>query len=391
MQLVRLAIAGAALAAQVAAPAAAQSLDFQVFRTRVQPIFLAKRAGHARCYVCHSAGTNFRLQRLAPGAKDWNDEQSRKNFEAVQRLVAPGDPEASRLLMHPLAEEAGGDLFHSGGKHWDSKTNAEWRTMATWVRSAAPAAATSPATALNFQFYATRVEPIFLKIRESGVACVNCHSVMATRFRLQPLAAGSTRWSEAQSRQNFEVVQRLVAPGEPSKSRLLLHPLAPEAGGDPVHTGGKFWKDQNDPEWQTLAEWVRTAPPVAGGAPAASGPSLDFDFFRTRVQPIFLAKRAGHARCYVCHSAGTNFRLQRLAPGATAWNEEQSRKNFEMVQRLVAPGDPEASRLLMHPLAEEAGGDLFHSGGKHWDSKNNPEWQTLAQWVRGQKAARASR
>jgi hypothetical protein len=78
--------------------------------------------------------------------------------------------------------------------------------------------------------------------------------------------------------------------------------------------------------------------------------------------------------------------LQRLTPGAAFWNDEQSRKNFEVAQRLVAPGDPEASRLLMHPLAEEAGGDLFHGGGKHWDSKNNPEWQTLAQWVRGQKA-----
>jgi hypothetical protein len=39
----------------------------------------------------------------------------------------------------------------------------------------------------------------------------------------------------------------------------------------------------------------------------------------------------------------------------------------------------------MHPLAEEAGGDQMHSGGKHWDSQNNPEWQTLAEWVRGQK------
>jgi len=124
-------------------------------------------------------------------------------------------------------------------------------------------------------------------------------------------------------------------------------------------------------------------------APPASAPpsSLDFQFFKTRVQPIFLTKRPGNARCYVCHSIGTAFRLQRLSPGSTTWNDEQSRRNFEAAQREVVPGDPEASRLLMHPLAAEAGGDPFHGGGKHWGSQNDREWQAMAEWVRGQKAA----
>ena len=124
------------------------------------------------------------------------------------------------------------------------------------------------------------------------------------------------------------------------------------------------------------------APPAPGGAS-----SLDFQFFKTRVQPIFLAKRPGHARCYVCHSIGTPFRLERLSPGATTWNDEQSHRNFEAAQREVVPGDTQASHLLMHPLATEAGGDPFHGGGKHWDSQNAPEWQVMAEWVRGQKAA----
>jgi hypothetical protein len=38
---------------------------------------------------------------------------------------------------------------------------------------------------------------------------------------------------------------------------------------------------------------------------------------------------------------------------------------------------------LIHPLAMEAGGDHFHNGGKHWTSQSDPEWQTLAQWVKG--------
>ncbi len=140
----------------------------------------------------------------------------------------------------------------------------------------------------------------------------------------------------------------------------------------------------------TRAAIALLAVAAAFGPPAwpqsKAAPALDFEFFKTRVQPLFLAKRPGHARCYVCHSTGTTFRLERLSPGAATWNDEQSRRNFAAAQRLVVPGDWQASRLLTHPLAPEAGGDPFHSGGKHWDSQSNPEWQILAEWVRGRKS-----
>src|SRR6202795_2949554 len=107
-------------------------------------------------------------------------------------------------------------------------------------------------------------------------------------------------------------------------------------------------------------------------APSSTNASpLDYAFFRDRVQPIFLAKRPGHARCVECHDNGSP-RLQELSPGASAWNEEQSRKNFEAWQRVVVPGDPLASRLLMHPLAAAGGGDPFHAGGKHSTSQSDP-------------------
>jgi hypothetical protein len=34
---------------------------------------------------------------------------------------------------------------------------------------------------------------------------------------------------------------------------------------------------------------------------ASKTPTLDYDFFKTKVEPIFLKKREGHTRCYVCH------------------------------------------------------------------------------------------
>jgi hypothetical protein len=111
--------------------------------------------------------------------------------------------------------------------------------------------------------------------------------------------------------------------------------------------------------------------------------TLDYAFFKERVQPIFLKKRPGHARCVACHTHRSP-PLQSLAPGATSWNEEQSRQNFAVWKQFVVPGHPLKSLMLLHPLAEAAGGDRFHAGGKHWKSQNDPEWQALAGWVRGE-------
>ena len=255
-------------------------------------------------------------------------------------------------------------------------------------------ASQQPAT-LDFETYRTRIEPIFLKPRESGPRCYDCHSTLNTRFRLEPLTEGSSSWTEEQSRKNFSVVVRLITPGEALKSRLLLHPLAADAGGDPAHGGGKFWRSQNDPEWQTLAEWVRhaTAAPTAGlnsSNPQDTG-KLDFAFFKTSVEPIFLKERDGHARCYGCHNSSNRiFHLATLTPGLTEWTEEQSRENYQSASQLVVPGRPQASRLLVHPLSPEAGGDAFHSGGRQFASQEDPDWMVLAQWVRSASVASPS-
>jgi len=196
---------------------------------------------------------------------------------------------------------------------------------------------------------------------------------------------GDSSWTEEQSRQNFETVSQLVAPGDPLGSRLLLHPLAQEAGGDPAHGGGKFWKSQEDPEWQMLAAWVRhSSLDTTGMQPASPAADvLSFQTFASRVEPVFLKERPGHARCYGCHSEyNRSFHLEKLSPGATNWTAEQSQRNFKNILQHVVPGDPGASRLLIHPLAPEAGGDPFHSGGYQFQSQNDPDWLTIAEWVR---------
>jgi hypothetical protein len=137
-----------------------------------------------------------------------------------------------------------------------------------------------------------------------------------------------------------------------------------------------------------------TAALTAGqAAPAAK--TLDYEYFKTKVQPIFLEKRTGYTRCVVCHAGsgeggGAGF-LQRLSPGATTWTEEQSRQNFERVSRLVVPGQPMKSRLLTHPLEPTAGGDEFHNGGRQFKSQDDPQFQTLAAWVSGKTGGGSQR
>jgi hypothetical protein len=119
----------------------------------------------------------------------------------------------------------------------------------------------------------------------------------------------------------------------------------------------------------------------------ASTPSaaLDFEFFKANVEPIFLAKRPGHTRCVVCHTINNApLHLVPLTPGSATWNEEQSRRNFQLIQRVVVPGY-EGSKLLVHPLAEQAGGDPHHGGGQQFGSQNDPEWRTLKEFVLGAK------
>ena len=107
-------------------------------------------------------------------------------------------------------------------------------------------------------------------------------------------------------------------------------------------------------------------------------PSLDFETFKGRVLPILISPRKGNARCVACHARGNAISfLEPLTPGADAYTDEQARRIFDRIQRVVVPGQPEKSPLLMNPLAEEAGGSHWHSGGKHWTSQSHPERGSL--------------
>src|SRR5437899_12968568 len=134
-------------------------------------------------------------------------------------------------------------------------------------------------------------------------------------------------------------------------------------------TRAKYCASQSEPEGKIPADWVRhsteTRPATHTASRSNATYALEFQFFRTKVEPIFLKERPGHARCYGCHVlTNRRFHLETLSPGGAAWTDEQSQRNFQSALQQVVPGKPASSRLLIHPLAPEAGGDPFHSGGR---------------------------
>lgn len=126
------------------------------------------------------------------------------------------------------------------------------------------------------------------------------------------------------------------------------------------------------------------AAPCVGVPGYAGAQTLDYEVFKANIQPIFVTHREGYTRCMVCHAGANNaMRLER--PGPSGFTEEQSKKNFETVSRLVVPGKPDESHLLLYPLVPQEGGSAYHSGGRQWPSKQDPTWQKIARWIKGEK------
>lgn len=113
------------------------------------------------------------------------------------------------------------------------------------------------AQTLDFDIYRARVEPVFLTKRPGHARCVACHVDANTAFKLQPLNDGALAWTREQSQKNYDMILHLVVPGDPDRSRLLHHPLAPDAGGDKFHGGGHQFASRDDPAYKTIAEWIK--------------------------------------------------------------------------------------------------------------------------------------
>jgi hypothetical protein len=250
----------------------------------------------------------------------------------------------------------------------------------------APAAASGDHRPADIESFRKNIEPIFMRDRGGTIpgmaACVMCHTWQTSlRFDLETPATDAG-WTPEQSRQNFVMITKLINTRNPESSPLLVKPLGPKAGG-PGHTGGAYWQTRDDPEYKTVLSWIRSLP--ADRYVPAPMPRVDFDFFRACVQPVFANPREGHLRCSNCHAGGQMGFAPPPGEGRDTWNEKEARQAFAAISRLIIAGDPEHSRFLLKPLHPDGGGSYAHNGVRRWPNRNDPEWQMLAAWVRGER------
>lgn len=243
-------------------------------------------------------------------------------------------------------------------------------------------------TESDVETYRDTIESVFMTDRggttsggeQSYAACVMCHTWQTSvRFSLET-PESEAGWTTEQSRRNLDVVGQLVNTANPESSRLLLKPLSPDTGGLP-HTGGTFWQSTDDPEYGAFLQWIQRLP--RDQFIPEPEPEIDFEFFRSCVQAVFANPREGQLRCSNCHSSG----LIGFAPTpgrGDEWSDEEAQRAYQLISRVITPGNPEQSRFLLKPLHPDGGGAYTHNGPRRWQSRDDPEWQMLAGWVRGE-------
>jgi hypothetical protein len=244
-------------------------------------------------------------------------------------------------------------------------------------------------TSQAYQDFKNNVEPFIT----GSCAYGTCHSAQQSDFFI------TCKGDDNASKFNFLEAQQYVA-SPPETSQIVLRPLSPQAGGV-VHTGGVFFADKNDAQWQKIFAWAGEA-----GVPAAEANLSDGQkFFRDHVVPIFLKRGCALEGCH-SPGAANDFKLRAgargfFSPYSLAVNYEAARRNF-----LVADvPDVRQSRIVKKPIisAHEGGLGLVHRGGppletagspidptacmQPWPGDTAPPFCTIVEWHRIERQA----
>ncbi len=114
-------------------------------------------------------------------------------------------------------------------------------------------------------------------------------------------------------------------------------------------------------------------------------PKLDYEFFKSRVEPVFLTKRPDHARCYACHVESNN--AFHLREAFTRGARLDRRAIAPQLRNAIDTREPRRSRY--QPAAAspawrpKAAAMCITPADGSSPSKRDPAWRTLAAWVNG--------
>ena len=345
-----------------AAPAAS-SLDYEFFKTRVQPIFLAKRPGHARCITCHESGQ----PRLAALSGRRDDLDRGAVAAELRRVAARG--RSRRSEREPAADASAGESRRAAIRSMPAaSTGSRSRSRVPDAgrvgedRHGQPVRPQSTAASgLDFEVYRTRIEPIFLKERapnEGAGMCVNCHARIATRHA----AAAAVRGREGAGRRSSR--GRISKPWHVSSSRVTSseeRARHSSAGAGRRRRrrstpGGKFWTTQDNPEWQAVSAWMKSANAGARRrrrrAPHRRSIS---SIFRTRVSTDLPGEAPGTRRGASPATRPASRGLSPLAEGATSLDRRAVAAELRGVAAGRRAGRPDRQPSADAPAGQDGG------------------------------------
>jgi hypothetical protein len=250
---------------------------------------------------------------------------------------------------------------------------------------------------LDFAYFVARVQPILERERSGRTRCMDCHGVSTNLSRhhlVRPLPSG--QYTESAARSNFASILSLVDFKDPEQSYILRKPLAQDAGGLEVHSGGKYWASKTNPEYQTILAWINgaqlTSPTAAdrkelariNPEPAEGRPS--FKEFVAKVQPILDKKYSllqGQS-CESCHSRQREASGYHLIPPDDNghYSEPKLYANYLATLEFVNERHITDSLLLDKPLnPQSARHATVHSGGSVWLDTHDPDYRALEAWA----------
>ncbi len=309
--------------------------------------------------------------------------------------------ESSRILSHAFKHARQSEALR---EEVHSRMEAELARLPALSRREAISSAIEP---LDFSFFVARVEPILERERYGKTRCMDCHAVSANLSRnhlVRPLPSG--QYTESAAWSNYSSILSLVDFQNPEASYILRKPLAVDAGGTRVHTGGKYWNSEANPEYQTILAWIdgaRLSSPTPSDwhqldriIPDRTTGLPSFKQFEARVEPI-LDKRYGIVQdqsCMSCHSQVRESGKFHLIPPDAEGHFSQAKlyANYLSCVEFLNFRNILKSPILIKPLnPQSAGLSVEHPGGALWLDRRDPDYRAVAAWAESGEASQQAR
>ena len=362
-------------------PAQQNPLDYEVFKTQIQPILDA--AGNATCTSagCHGGGAgNFTLKANAVA-----DADLEANLTAVsQRISLLQEPNTTTFYLKAT------NLHGFGGSRVVNATEAStilaWITDAVNNQNPVPTGCADPAL-FNVDVFRDDIQPVLFGLLDGQQSCAAaaCHG-----------SGGGTKLIIKESNtpeQNLASFACFVNLENPVASEIVRCPqnLAPCRVGAGNHPGEEIWEDINDPNYQRILSFLY--------ATKTTTAPLDFAFFARNINSIFNdvnAVQGGTANITCANNACHGIPVAGAPPPnfsnfgiiSSASDKATLQANFGQALNFTNFITPEGSSLFLYPTDEIANLEnpfatgLNHPGGKDFEV-DSIQALAILKWAKG--------